>query len=286
MHHLKQKKTMKKSILLTLLISILLMVSCSKKTDYGQPNVDSENIQKDYMEWWSYHNNNIILSSDFLAIDNDSKMTTKESFLKDLTSGDYIPLKLISKNANTYYQLFKLNNNANKDIGNTIKNIATVSYKHNEMEGKNFPKFQFTDLNGVVYNNENTMGKIIVLKCWFIACKACVEEFPELNDLVEMYQDREDVIFISLAYDSDAELKEFLLRKPFSYKVASVPQEFMENELSINAYPTHFIIDETGTIKKVVNSANELISELDASGILYINTTQLIPPPPPPTPAF
>lgn len=271
---------MKKNILLTLSFSILLMVSCSKKTDYGQPNVDSENIQKDYMKWWTYHNDNIKLSSDFLAIDNDSKMITKESFLKNLTSGDYIPLKLISKNANTYYQLFKLKKNANKDIGNTIKNTAIVSYKHYEMEGKNFPKFQFTDLNGVVYNNENTKGKIIILKCWFIACKACVAEFPELNELVEKYKDREDIVFISLAYDSDDELKQFLLRKPFSYKVASVPQEFMENELSINAYPTHFIIDETGTIKKVVNSANELIFELDASGILYINTTQLIPPPP------
>jgi len=148
------------------------------------------------------------------------------------------------------------------------------------MEGKFFPKFQFTDLNGVVYNNENTMGKIIILKCWFIACKACVAEFPELNELVEKYQDREDVIFISLAYDSDAELKQFLLRKPFNYKVASVQQEFMENELEINAYPTHFIIDKIGKIKKVVNSANELILELDASGILYINKTQMIPPPP------
>jgi SAM-dependent methyltransferase len=36
------------------------------------------------MKWWTYHNDNIILSSDFIAIDNDSKMITKESFLKNL----------------------------------------------------------------------------------------------------------------------------------------------------------------------------------------------------------
>ncbi|MDO9593584.1 MAG: TlpA family protein disulfide reductase, partial [Lutibacter sp.] len=73
---------------------------------------------------------------------------------------------------------------------------------------------------------------------------------------------------------------QFLLKKPFNYKVASVPQEFMENELEINAYPTHFIIDKIGKIKKVVNSANELILELDASGILNIDESQMRPPPP------
>ena len=87
-------------------------------------------------------------------------------------------------------------------------------------------------------------------------------------------------IFISLAYDSDDELKQFLLRKPFNYKVASVQQEFMQNDLSINAYPTHFIIDKTGVIQKVVNSANEMMLELDKSGILNMDETQMRPPPP------
>lgn len=271
---------MKKHILLTLSISILLMVSCSEKIDYGQPNVDSENIQKDYMKWWTYHSDNIILSSDFIGIDNSSKIISKEAFLKKLTSGDFIPLKLISKNETTYYQLLELNKNANENIRGTIKNTTLVSLKHYEMEGKNFPEFQFTDLNGVEYTNENTKGKIILLKCWFIACKACVAEFSELNELVEKYKDREDIIFISLAYDSDDELKQFLLRKPFNYKVASVQQEFMQNDLSINAYPTHFIIDKTGVIQKVVGSANEMMLELGESGILNMDETQMRPPPP------
>jgi len=148
------------------------------------------------------------------------------------------------------------------------------------MEGKYFPEFHFTDLKGDEYNNENTKGKIIILKCWFIKCAACVAEFPELNELVEKYQDREDIIFISLAFDSNDELKQFLLRKPFNYKVASVQAEFMQNDLAINAYPTHFIIDKTGMIQKVVNSADEMILELDESEILYVNKTQLSPPPP------
>jgi len=271
---------MKKHILLSFSISILVIVSCSEKTDYGKPNVDSENIQNDYMKWWTYHSDNIILSSDFIAINDASKIITKEAFLKNLTSGNFIPLKLISKNDSTYYQLFKLNKSVNKNIKSTIKNTSSVSYKHYEMEGKYFPEFHFTDLKGDEYNNENTKGKIIILKCWFIKCAACVAEFPELNELVEKYQDREDIIFISLAFDSNDELKQFLLRKPFNYKVASVQAEFMQNDLAINAYPTHFIIDKTGMIQKVVNSADEMILELDESEILYVNKTQLSPPPP------
>lgn len=273
-----------KKYTITLFISILVMVSCSEKTDYGQPNVDSENIQKDYMEWWTYYNDNIILSSNFIAIDNSSKIISKEDFLKNLTSGDFIPLKLISKNATTYYQLFKLNKSANKDIGSTIKNTTQVVYKHYLMEGENFPKFSFKDLDGNEYNNENIKGKIVILKCWFIKCQACVAEFPELNELVEKYKNREDVIFLSLAFDTEDELNKFLINKPFNYKVASVERSFFDNELRINEYPTHFIIDKDGVIEKVVNTSKELFLELIDEGILNLDNTSTLSVPPPPAP--
>lgn len=36
--------------------------------------------------------------------------------------------------------------------------------------GKKVPKFEFVDLNGHKYNRENTKGKILVMKFWFIGC--------------------------------------------------------------------------------------------------------------------
>jgi thiol-disulfide isomerase/thioredoxin len=45
-------------------------------------------------------------------------------------------------------------------------------------------------------------GKIVVIKCWYIHCAACIKEFPEVNNLVRKYKDRKDIIFISLAEDT------------------------------------------------------------------------------------
>jgi cytochrome oxidase Cu insertion factor (SCO1/SenC/PrrC family) len=250
---------MKKNILLAFLISFLIFLSCSNKTNYGPPNVDFEYIKKDYMKWWAYHNSAIKLSSNFIAINDSSNIINKAEFLKKLTSGDFIPLKLISKDSNIYYQLFKLDQTSDKEIRITIKNTSLDAYKYFQMEGKNFPKFHFKDLNGVEYTTENTKGKIVILKCWFIRCASCVAEFPELNDFVKKFKARNDILFISLALDSKDDLVKFLLKKPFDYAVVPDQKDFTQNILKITSFPTHIIIDRNGVIQKVVGKANEMI---------------------------
>ena len=99
---------MKRTVLLTLSIAILSLMACSSKTDYGQPNANYKNLEKDFRTWWTYHENNIILSSNFIAIDNFSNRISKADFFEKLTSGDYIPLKLNSKDSLIYYKLFQI----------------------------------------------------------------------------------------------------------------------------------------------------------------------------------
>src|SRR5690606_22334605 len=108
------------------------------------------------------------------------------------------------------YKLYKLDDNADKRIGSTIKLESTTIYGLSEIEGSPLPQFNFTDLNENIYTNENTKGKTIIIKTWFINCKACIAEFPELNEFVEKYKDRNDIIFLSLALDSKSELEAFL----------------------------------------------------------------------------
>jgi peroxiredoxin len=253
---------MSKIVLLSFLIAILSMAGCSQKPEMAQPNVDFNSIEKDFRTWWNYHYKNINLSSDFVAIDNVSKKIRKEDFLKILTSGDFIPLRLISKDSITYYKLFKLDPIADNGIRSAIKNNAASYYKNYKMEGTDFPVFDFKDLNGVVYNNENLKGKIVLIKCWYIGCTACVAEFPKLNDLVETYQDRNDIVFISLAFDSEEKLKKFLSQKITKYAVVANQETFLRKELGIEKYPTHIILDRDGKILKVINRADELLFAL------------------------
>jgi peroxiredoxin len=253
---------MRKYTFLALLILLQATISCSRKPNYGVPDVDFNRIKKSMSEWWVYHNQHIILSSNFIALDSQSNRINKDSFLKSLTSGEYIPLKLTSTDS-TYYKLFKLDQAYDKTIPEVIKLFAEEAYKNFKLEGKPFPKFDFKDLNGVEYTSENTKGKIVLIKCWFIACPPCIEEFPRLNKLVDKYKNRDDIVFISLAFDKKEALGSFLLKNSFRYAVIPDQKQFEFYDLDVKEYPTHFILDKNGIIRKVVLKADEMIDALE-----------------------
>ena len=281
---------MKKYLLLSFFVAILAIVSCSEKSGPGSPNVDVNQLEKDYSTWLTYNYENIHLSSKFVALDVSSKEISKGAFLKSLTTGDYIPVELTSTDTTTYYKLFKLENTADKQISSGIKTLASIANHHFEMEGKPFPAFSFKDLNGVEYNNENTKGKTIVFKGWFIACKPCIDEFPKLNEFVAKYKSRNDLLFISLAMDSKDSLIRFLTTKRFDYAVVPEQEVLVTRDLNINMFPTHLIVDKNGIIQKVVNNADELIAAFENKKPLTRSKAQntgssapsgLVPPPPP-----
>lgn len=246
------------------IVLLLLLGACAGKARYGEPKINGETLEKDFRTWWGYYKKDFSLASDFIALDEAEKPINKAEFLQKLTSGEYIPLKLVAKDSLTYYKLFRLDPNADKGIKNEMKRSATIYLDHFKKEGTPFPPFQFTDLNGTTYTNENTKGKIVVVKCWFIRCKSCVAEFPELNELVDSYRNREDMLFISLATDPKDQLAKFLSEKKFDYHVVPEQGDFMDVTLGLTAYPTHFIIDKNGIIQKVTNSAEEMIPKLRA----------------------
>lgn len=255
---------MKKITYYILIVLILLFAACKENTRYGEPNINGETLEKDFRTWWNYYKKNVSLASDFVALDEAEKPISKADFLQKLTLGEYIPLKLVAKDSLTYYKLFRLDPNADKDIKSPMKQSATIYLDHFKKEGTPFPPFQFTDLNGTSYNNENTKGKIVVVKCWFIQCRSCVAEFPKLNELVESYRTRKDMLFISLATDGKDQLEKFLSEKKFDYHVVPEQGDFIDVTLGLTMYPTHFIIDKKGIIQKVTNSAEEMIPKLRA----------------------
>lgn len=121
------------------------------------------------------------------------------------------------------------------------------------------------------------------VKCWFINCKPCVAEFPRLNAFVEANKNREDLVFISLALDGAEDLKVFLKSKAFNYATVPNQEEFIKNKLHVSAYPTHFLVDEEGIIKKMVPSIDELFMAIDSTKIIIAKNvaTENTPPPPP-----
>lgn len=276
----------KRQIIIVLILLPALFSACkekskekltSDKVENLEPKVNFSEIETDLHQWWIYHSNNISLSSDFIGLNEKSDTIDKEQFLVELTSGDFIPLKLKSGDGTEIYKLYKLDSLADKGIGSIIKNVSSTHLKHFNMVGKTFPDFDFTDLDDNHFTNESTKGKTTIFKTWFIGCTACIAEFPELNEFVENHENGNDMVFVSLALDSKPELEKFLLRKPFKYHVVPEKRDFVEKALDLQIYPTHIIVDENGIILKVVNKASEMISFLEIKKKL----TEEIPPPPP-----
>ena len=249
---------------------LLLLVSCADRENnkpaatlaYGESTVDAAAIENDFMAWWSYFNDHIVLSADFVALDTARNTISKDAFLHQLTTGAYIPVKLVSRDAATYLQLHPLSQKADENISQTVRNQANTAYQQYSMEGSTFPDFAWVSLDGQRYDKESTAGKYLIVKCWFIACGACIKEFPELSQLVAQNRHRDDVTFVSLAYDSPEALMKFMVKRDFGYSVVPVDRDFLETELGVYNYPTHIIVNQQGNIEKVVNTVGELKTAL------------------------
>jgi peroxiredoxin len=111
------------------------------------------------------------------------------------------------------------------------------------------PAFELTDIHGKKYNLAELSGKIVVLNFWFIECKPCVQEIPDLNDLVKTYE-KEGVLFIALGLNDAAKITAFLKKTPFDYQMVSNASDIAK-QFGVDGFPTSYVIDQKGIIKYV-----------------------------------
>lgn len=239
----------------------LTYISCTGPK-YGEPVKAPAYLLSNFNNFWEYWNQNVKLSRDFISFDENEKVISKGAFLEKLTLGGCLPLRLQSNDSIDYYKLYKINDQANEDISKAIKTCGNIYYQKYKMVDKPLPGFSFIDLNGTLYNKETCKGKIVVLNCWFIHCGSCVAEMPVLNRLVNIYKDRHDIVFVSLAWDSPIKLKAFLQKTAFNYAVVSDKENYLSDTLNIPGYPAHVILNKNGLVVNVPEDYKELEIEL------------------------
>ncbi len=222
--------------------------------------VNLDEIQESFNNWNTYTQQNIDLTSTFNPLDAKGAKMDKGIFLTLLRTGAYIPVKS-EKGGKTQYQLSTIKEVSDEKIKETIINKATIAHKYFKMEGKKLPRYDFVDLKSKSHNKADTKGKIVVLKCWSISSKVSVEEFPQLNALVDKYKD-DNIEFISLAVDEKEELIKFLKTKHLKYVTVPNQKKYISRKLKVKQYPAHLIVDSRGVIIKMVNNIGTLTSEL------------------------
>lgn len=166
-------------------------------------------------------------------------------------------MKRIDDAGNERIMLVPLNE---KDIAQ--KNNTEQAFV-SRLEGKLFPV-----LRAVNRQNETlevpVKGKITVINFWFVACKPCVDEMPQLNKLAKKYAEK-DVVFIAPALDSSENIQSFLKNHAFDYQI--LPNTILwSHTLGLNTYPTHILVNPNGIVEKVfVGAAEDIEAKLSQS---------------------
>ena len=137
----------------------------------------------------------------------------------------------------------------------------------------------FEPLKNLNLNNPKTailqlgdlMGKIVVINVWFTTCPPCIEEIPQLNQLVEKYRQDSSFVFLAVAKNSKEELATFLKNGSFNYIQALSNSDF--DTLLGGSYPRNIIVDKGGVVaydriggnKRIYAELDSTIQELKAN---------------------
>ena len=108
-----------------------------------------------------------------------------------------------------------------------------------------YPKIQVADWQNKKVSKDLT-GKVIVLDFWFTKCAPCVASIPELNHLAKQFP---EIVFLSVTFDTEDIIDEFLDKLVMYYPVGSDPTKKTIQEFGVSRYPETFLIDKNGIIQ-------------------------------------
>ena len=187
----------------------------------------------------------------------------EDDFMKAMMSGEYVPEPYVDNDKNLKaFVLRKATDLEKKQMLEMQKSMRQPAPERNELLGKKSIPFTVEDIYGKTYSIKKLKGKVIVLNFWFVECKPCVMEIPELNKLVEKYKGK-DVVFIGLATNNKTRIENFIKNTPFNYQIISDSKAVAEM-YKVSSYPTHIVIDKNSIIKYFsVGLSPTTISDLD-----------------------
>jgi thiol-disulfide isomerase/thioredoxin len=98
-----------------------------------------------------------------------------------------------------------------------------------------------------IYNKRYVLSRkhYTVVNFWSTTCKPCIEEIDSLNAI---RNDFPGIEFIAITPDSVQQVKAFLERKKFSFRILFARENLL-SQVHIDVYPTHFIVSTGGVLQ-------------------------------------
>lgn len=136
-------------------------------------------------------------------------------------------------------------------------------YSHNVksdcIHGSKLPDISISDLHGEDLNLLDLKGEISVLHFWFLQCKPCLEEIPELNKLRESFA-HTDINFLAFSKDSAEAVLKFLDLKEFNFRLIPDCEKLINSELKFfHGYPSTIVTDRNNKVLKVYGKLSDKV---------------------------
>ncbi len=238
----------------------------SKKTF----DINSKTVFKDLQ-------GNIIEFSTFINLRPDVDYTNLNPIFNDEGNLDFVEISLIKKIDTTASVEERIENTTDESKNTHViekkegePNEKNISFRFTSVEGlkgQYAPYFNEKNLDGEEYSTTTLYNKIVVIKFWFLSCAPCLEEIPELNQLVQKFEDNDDVVFIAPATDENEAVKKFIARRQFDYTILTNAYD-IHGDFKVSGYPTHLVIGKDGNVKEVVSGKNVSTFEILEEAIL------------------
>lgn len=192
-------------------------------------------------------------------VDEKGQKTSFNKVLPQLDSGEYT-LEPVMNNDGTlkHAKLRKLSKVEQEEMNAFIAEMEANDRKY---IGQDVPDFKFTDINGKTYSKADLKGKVVVINFWFIQCKPCTQEMPELNKLVEKYRQNKNVIFLAPTFNQKDKVLKFLKKKSFDYALIANAEETIK-DFGINSYPTNIVMNKEGKYSMYMTGGMDHINEM------------------------
>jgi thiol-disulfide isomerase/thioredoxin len=108
--------------------------------------------------------------------------------------------------------------------------------------------FSFTDAKGKITSTADLKGKVVFINFWASWCPPCRAEMPSLESLYKKLKDNNNLVFLFINEDNDADKAINYLQKnnftiPFYNASADVPVEIFNGSL-----PTTIVLNKEGKV--------------------------------------
>lgn len=130
------------------------------------------------------------------------------------------------------------------------------------------PDFTFHNYDGTQMTLEEMRGKVVLINIWASWCTPCEDEAPDLQAAWEQYADRDDVLFLGIAYaDTDEPAMRYLERFGITYPNGPDIGTRIYDDFHATGVPETYVIDRSGMITNVkvgpFGSVREITSMID-----------------------